>query len=265
MRAAVIADAPPRFPGVPIRLVPALAVEPRGAAALAEIGRLLLGRRRRAGAGPRARGHRAVAAGQSRSSPLAPAAARPSRGGADWLDALAPPGVRLLLFAGKGGVGKTTTAAAVALALAEREPASRVVLLSNDPAHSLGDVLAAPLDDVARPVPGAPPGLCGARDRRRRAVRGAARRYLDAVDRVFAGCAASRGFDIAFDRAVVEELVDLAPPGIDELLGLLAIVDAGRRVRPGRRADRGRRHGADGPPAAAPRHAAARPRNGCTR
>ena len=42
-------------------------------------------------------------------------------------------------FAGKGGVGKTTCAAATALALAE--DGHRVVVVSTDPAHSLGDVL----------------------------------------------------------------------------------------------------------------------------
>ena len=138
---------------------------------------------------------------------------------------MAPPGVRLLLFAGKGGVGKTTCAASVALSLADRAPDRSVLLLSTDPAHSLGDVLATPLDDVARPVPGGPPGLrareldAGALFASRR------RRYLDAVDRVFADLRGGSRFDLAFDRAVVEDLVDLAPPGIDELLGLLAITD----------------------------------------
>jgi arsenite-transporting ATPase len=143
---------------------------------------------------------------------------------------MAPPGVRLLLFAGKGGVGKTTCAASVALSVADRAPDRTVLLLSTDPAHSLGDVLATPLDDLARPVPGGPRGL------RAREVNAGAlfanrrRRYLDAVDRVFAELRGGSRFDLAFDRAVVEDLVDLAPPGIDELLGLLAITDV---LRPG--------------------------------
>ena len=48
---------------------------------------------------------------------------------------------RLLFFGGKGGVGKTTVAAAAALRLARSDPSRRVLLLSTDPAHSLGDVL----------------------------------------------------------------------------------------------------------------------------
>lgn len=45
---------------------------------------------------------------------------------------------RLLFVGGKGGVGKTTTAAAVAIKLAET--GGRTLVVSTDPAHSLGDL-----------------------------------------------------------------------------------------------------------------------------
>lgn len=46
---------------------------------------------------------------------------------------------RILLFTGKGGVGKTTVSAATALACAEQ--GQRTLVLSTDPAHSLADAL----------------------------------------------------------------------------------------------------------------------------
>ncbi|MFV2195421.1 ArsA family ATPase [Nocardiopsis sp. LOL_012] len=51
----------------------------------------------------------------------------------------------IVFVGGKGGVGKTTLAAARALALADA--GRRVLVLSTDPAHSLGDALEAPLSD----------------------------------------------------------------------------------------------------------------------
>ncbi len=48
-----------------------------------------------------------------------------------------------MLLSGKGGVGKTTLAAAAALRLAEE--GQRTLLVSTDPAHSTGDVLGVPL------------------------------------------------------------------------------------------------------------------------
>jgi arsenite-transporting ATPase len=46
---------------------------------------------------------------------------------------------RNLLFTGKGGVGKTSIACAIAISLAER--GKRVLLVSTDPASNLDEVL----------------------------------------------------------------------------------------------------------------------------
>jgi len=50
---------------------------------------------------------------------------------------------RILLFTGKGGVGKTTTAAATAVRCADA--GLRTIVLSTDPAHSLADAFDVPL------------------------------------------------------------------------------------------------------------------------
>jgi arsenite-transporting ATPase len=133
-----------------------------------------------------------------------------------WLDTLAPPGLRLLFFGGKGGVGKTTCSAAVALALAKRRKGLRILLLSTDPAHSLADVLRVPLGDDERPVPGAP---------------GLSARELDAGG-AFARWRERHGGDVgravgAFaEGAGAEDLLDLTPPGLDELVAVSSLLDA---------------------------------------
>lgn len=55
-----------------------------------------------------------------------------------------------VFFAGKGGVGKTTTAAAFALLSARC--GRRTLLVSTDPAHNLGDLFATPLGTSIQPV-----------------------------------------------------------------------------------------------------------------
>ena len=54
--------------------------------------------------------------------------------------------MRVLLFTGKGGVGKTTVAAATAVRCAEA--GLRTLVVSTDPAHSLTDAFDAPLGDA---------------------------------------------------------------------------------------------------------------------
>jgi len=57
---------------------------------------------------------------------------------------------RVLLFTGKGGVGKTTTAAATALRCGES--GLRTLVLSTDPAHSLADAFGVELGPLVAPI-----------------------------------------------------------------------------------------------------------------
>jgi arsenite-transporting ATPase len=125
----------------------------------------------------------------------------------------------LVLFAGKGGVGKTTCAAAAAIRIARRNPESDVLLLSTDPAHSLGDVFGVTLDDRPRRIASAPGNL------RVREVDAAAtlRARRETLEAALAGIVSAFG---SVDRGRgVTELIDLAPPGIDELLGMLSVAE----------------------------------------
>jgi arsenite-transporting ATPase len=59
-----------------------------------------------------------------------------------------------LFFTGKGGVGKTTSSAATAIALADN--GKRVLLVSTDPASNLDEVLGLALSSEPAQVPGVP-------------------------------------------------------------------------------------------------------------
>ena len=115
---------------------------------------------------------------------------------------------RVVFYTGKGGVGKTTTAAATAAHAAAR--GARTLVLSADPAHSLGDVLAVPLGAEPRPV--APQLDAIEVDARAEMERhwGSIRDYLVALFR-----------HQGIEEVVADELALL--PGAEEMASLLAL------------------------------------------
>ncbi len=61
---------------------------------------------------------------------------------------------KYVFFTGKGGVGKTSTACATAVALADA--GQKVLLISTDPASNLQDIFSVKQDETPSPIPGAP-------------------------------------------------------------------------------------------------------------
>ncbi|WP_188779973.1 ArsA family ATPase [Marmoricola endophyticus] len=95
---------------------------------------------------------------------VGPLAARSRTAPALDVDALLDdPDRRIIVCCGAGGVGKTTTSAAIALRAAER--GRKVVVLTIDPARRLAQSMGiAKLDNTPRPVPGVAPGAGGSLD-----------------------------------------------------------------------------------------------------
>jgi arsenite-transporting ATPase len=129
------------------------------------------------------------------------------------------------MFGGKGGVGKTTCAAAAALSLASTQPRCRVLLVSTDPAHSLADVMGAALSDAPRPVPDGPDNLRVRELDASRALESIRDQYAASIDALFDRLARGSSFEATHDRRVMQDLFDLAPPGLDELAAVLNLVE----------------------------------------
>ncbi|HZB46425.1 MAG TPA: ArsA family ATPase, partial [Pyrinomonadaceae bacterium] len=131
---------------------------------------------------------------------------------------------RLLVFGGKGGVGKTTAAAAAALALAQSDKKARVLCFSIDPAHSLSDSFDEEVGELKR-------GVAGLKNLDAMEIDPARRfeelkeRYRAWTDELFESLTGGSRFEVRFDREAMRELVSLAPPGIDEIAALSTISD----------------------------------------
>jgi arsenite-transporting ATPase len=113
--------------------------------------------------------------------------------------------VRVVLFTGKGGVGKTTLAAATATLLARS--GRKVLAVSTDPAHSLGDALEADLGGEPTELD---PGLFAAHVDTRTLLDGAWARLQGHLGTLLAGA--------GVDELVADELTVL--PGVEDLLAL---------------------------------------------
>jgi arsenite-transporting ATPase len=153
------------------------------------------------------------------------AGSRP-RAGALRLEAARWPQLRtpLALTLGKGGVGKTTISAALAFHERATQKKVAVTICSTDPAPSLDDVFEQAIDDRGASVLG---------DAKFRAME------LDAVDEFRRWAQRMKGqldqalstnvqgvhVDMSLDREIFAALLDIVPPGVDELFAIFRILD----------------------------------------
>jgi len=132
--------------------------------------------------------------------------------------------LRFILFGGKGGVGKTTLSTATALEMARREPGKKTLIFSTDPAGSLADSLGCPIGDEPTPIEGVS-GLYAMQINAEEQLEELKQRYMEEINEIFDSVLGSSGMDIAFDKEVMLELISLIPPGLDEVIALISIMD----------------------------------------
>ncbi len=199
-----------RHPDVPLFRLERLAEAPVGLASLGALGKSLLA------AAP---------------APPPSAAPRPNvRISAAPLPVVLPGSIataRLVLVGGKGGVGKTTVAAALATSRAASSAGGRVLLASVGAPGGLSRVLESPVAGSPGPVGGATNLDAIEVDALERfgALKAEFRSDVEAaLDRLLGR---GRNLDLAYDREIARGLLELTPPGVDEIAGLAFLADVG--------------------------------------
>ncbi len=130
----------------------------------------------------------------------------------------------LSLVTGKGGVGKTTVSAALAFHTRGAKNRSRVEICSVDPAPSLGDIFLQPIGEEAREVLG-DTNLRAREMDSLRLFKNWAAEMKAMLDQSLTSERSQIHVDLWFERELFAKLLDVVPPGVDEVFAVFRIVD----------------------------------------
>ncbi|XHX77529.1 MAG: ArsA family ATPase [Stenomitos frigidus ULC029] len=133
-------------------------------------------------------------------------------------------GRQLILVGGKGGVGKTTVAAAIAWGMAERYSDRKIRVISIDPAHSLGDALGQVLGH--EPI-ALTPNLSGQEVDAEQVLDQFRQDYLWELAEMMSGETGDgeTTLKLAYGPEAWRKIVAQALPGIDEMLSLVTVME----------------------------------------
>ncbi len=130
------------------------------------------------------------------------------------LKGLKEPSLKLILFGGKGGVGKTTCACGAALYLAED---FNTLVFSTDPAHSLSDSLGQAIGDHIKEVKGIR-NLSALEVNAEKVLAKFKIEHQDQLKKII-----DTGTNL--DAEDIDSVLSLPIPGMDEVMGFKTIVD----------------------------------------
>jgi len=123
--------------------------------------------------------------------------------------------LKLILFGGKGGVGKTTCASSAGLYLAKE--GFKTLVISTDPAHSLSDSLGQRIGDEIKEIKGVKK-LSALEVNAQVALSQFKIRYEGQIKKIF-------DTSTYLDQEDIDAFFALSIPGIDEVMGFKTIVD----------------------------------------
>ncbi|HTL88652.1 MAG TPA: ArsA family ATPase, partial [Leptolyngbya sp.] len=131
-------------------------------------------------------------------------------------------GRKLILVGGKGGVGKTTVAAAIALNLSQQYPDKKIRVISIDPAHSLGDAFGTYLGHEPIDLS---PNLSAQEMDAHKMLDQFREAYLWELADMMSGETEDATLKIAYTPEAWRKIMAQALPGIDEMLSLIEVME----------------------------------------
>ena len=134
------------------------------------------------------------------------------------------PDSKLTLVLGKGGVGKTTVSAGLGFLSRSARPKQPVTICSIDPAPSLDDIFQQEVVNQPRPVLSDPRFTAAEMDS---AAEFAAwvRGMKDKIDQALSREHSGVHVELSFERRLFTALLDIVPPGVDEVFAVFRILD----------------------------------------
>jgi len=125
--------------------------------------------------------------------------------------------LRLVLFGGKGGSGKTTSACATAIHLAQSDKKRKILIASTDPAHSVGDSFNCSVGNKTTRIKEVD-NLWALEIKAEEVNREFNEKYSPVMKKI-----ADRG--TYFDREDIESFFSLTLPGLDEVMAIIRIAN----------------------------------------
>lgn len=128
-------------------------------------------------------------------------------------------GLQLIIFGGKGGTGKTSCAAATGTQMAKY--GKKTLVFSVDPAHSLSDIFEQDIGNRLTEIDGID-NLSAIEIDAKQLLEELKEQYREAITQALSQIL--RGVDLPFEREVAKSIMDISPPGLDELMAISKLI-----------------------------------------